>query len=95
MENGVTIDREAALRLARLLELLVVSSDRMGSYYADAPEDSLDREFGRWYRERWLFRDLAQARMELWDALSPSNVDHGERLIAELGPTPHWRRPGD
>jgi len=95
MDDVVRIERDAALRLARLLELLVVSCDRIGAYYADAPEADLDHELGRWVRERRLFQELAEARMEVWDALKLGSADEEERFIAQLGPLPYWRRPGD
>jgi hypothetical protein len=95
MEPEVSISRAKLVRWARMLNLLVVSADRIGSHYGEPRLEDLDREFGRWFREHDLFRDLADARAEVHDVLAPDSADGDDSLRAELGDLRYWRQPLD
>jgi hypothetical protein len=87
VDQEVVLPRETLRRCARVLEVTVVSGDRIGSCHAEAL-DELHREFGRWFLETDLWRELARVRGDVYEILrKPSDA---EALAAELGPLPYW-----
>lgn len=91
--TDVTVPREQLVRLARLLNVLVVSGDRQGTHFASERLDDLDREHGRWLREAGLWSQFSAARRELHDLLAEDTAEDDAKLDRELGELPYWRPP--
>jgi hypothetical protein len=85
------VPREQLLRLARLLNLLVVSGDRLGSHFGEQRLDELDHELGRWFRESGVWPQLSEARGELHDRLADDTTEGDAKLAQELAELPYWR----
>ena len=83
-ERVVAIPLDRAVEVARLLESIVVSLDRIGSREADGDADvhTLDR-----YITEWLVAPrLARARTLLWDAIEEVIGAEETEAIAESAP---------
>ncbi len=84
------LDRQTTLEVARLLNEVVVSGDRIGSAFHDTlPE--CDREFGAYCREIDAVRRAAMLRVVLFESLWPdAPASEDERIEEELAPR-YWR----
>ncbi len=81
----VVLDRQLVLELARLLNEVVVSGDRIGSAFPDDPE-KCDRVFGAYCREVDAVPRASRLRGELFEALWPEEPpEEDERIEAEMG----------
>ena len=91
------LDRQTTLELARLLNEVVVSGDRIGSMYHD-DEDAGAREWLAYCQTIEFWRRASALRRSTFDALWPdppaeddqSVIAHDERVEAELAPR-YWR----
>ncbi|MGC5021319.1 hypothetical protein [Micromonospora sp. DT47] len=83
-ESGVTVPLDQAIEVARLLECLTVSLDRIGSRMAggDADAETLDRFITEWL----VGPQVSRARMVLWDAVSQVIGEEAVEEIAEAVP---------
>jgi hypothetical protein len=93
VDEQVVLPRETVLRWARLLEVIVVSGNRIGSCHAK-PLDELHRQFGRWFLETDLWRELSRLGGDVYEILRGPTPTDDEALAAELGPLPYWE-PAD
>ena len=90
MENHtVTYDRKKILQILRDLEVLVVSTDRIGAAWNDRESDEQYNEmFVRFFDELGFFRKLADARTVLSDAFPreacEEEVDELKRELQDL-----------
>ncbi|WP_091317858.1 hypothetical protein [Micromonospora chersina] len=78
-ESTVTVPLDQAIEVARLLECLTVSLDRISSRMAGGEADAatLDRFVTEWL----VGPQVSQARMALWDAISQVI---GEEAVEEI-----------
>jgi hypothetical protein len=84
------LERETVLELARLLNEVVVSGDRIGSTFHDRLTEC-DREFGTYCRELAVVSRAAALRGQLSEALWPdAPPEDDERIEAELAPR-YWK----
>lgn len=91
------LDRQTTLELARLLNEVVVSGDRIGSTYHD-DEERVAREWYAYTQEIDFWRRASKLRGPLLDALWPEDdliddesvIAHDARVEAELAPR-YWR----
>ena len=96
MENHtVTYDRKKILQILRDLEVLVVSTDRIGSAWNDRESDEQYNEmFLRFFDEFGFSRKLAEARSVLSDAFSREAGDHEmDELECGLQDLKFWGDP--
>jgi hypothetical protein len=84
------LERETVLELARLLNEVVVSGDRIGSKFHDRLAEC-DREFGTYCREAAVVPRAAALRGQVFGALWPDAPPEGdERIEAELAAR-YWK----
>jgi hypothetical protein len=91
------LDRQTTLELARLLNEVVVSGDRIGSEHHD-DEERLAREWYAYTQEIDFWRRASTLRRPLLDALWPEDgrsddesvIRRDARVEAELAPR-YWR----
>ena len=85
------LDRETVLQLARLLNEVVVSGDRIGTTFHDEPAEG-DRRFGQYCRDIDLGPRAARLRRELFDVLWPdAPPEDDDRIEVELAA--HYWKP--
>lgn len=84
------LDRKTTLELARLLNEVVVSGDRIGSAHHDRLAEC-DRVFGAYCRDIDFVPRAAALRGALFEALWPAAPpEDDERIEAELAPR-YWQ----
>ncbi len=97
-DRDVAIERQALLRVARDLNGLVVSLDRLGSAYADRPRDEQALAIND-YLDRWeIFARLARARRVVVDALDDDLDTEAHRLALDEeidGGSAYWPSSGE
>jgi len=72
---------------------VVVSGDRIGSAFADAPAEEWHREFGAYLDRIDFWRRASSLRSVLFESLWPdAPPEDDERIEAELAPR-YWTRP--
>ncbi|WP_245730788.1 hypothetical protein [Micromonospora pallida] len=83
-ESTVTVPLDRAIEVARLLECLTRSIDRIGSRMAggEADAETLDRFITEWL----IGPQASRARMVLWDAISQVIGEEAMEEIAEAVP---------
>ena len=87
------LDRQITLDIARLLDEVVVSGDRIGTALADAPPDEFNKECGAYLQEIDFWRRASSLRSALFESLWPdAPVEDDDRIEAELAPR-YWHRP--
>ncbi len=86
------IDRQTGLDLARLLNEVVVSADRIGSSFHDDPA-AAHRELAAYLDRIDFVRRASKGRGALFEALWPDAPPADDEAIeAELSPR-YWRKP--
>ena len=88
-KDAVTFDREKIVQIARDLNVLVVSTDRIGSAYDDCENDEqYNAMFVRFFDELGFHKKLVAARRVLFDAFSyevgEDGMDELERNFQDL-----------
>jgi hypothetical protein len=83
-EPVVMVPLEHAIEVARVLENVVISLDRIGSREAsgDADAHTLDRFIKEW----WVLPRLSHVRTLMWDAVSKAIGEEAVEEIAEAVP---------
>jgi hypothetical protein len=83
-ESTVTVPLDRAIEVARLLECLTISIDRIGSRMAggEADTETLDRFITEWL----IGPQASRARFVLWDAISQVIGEEATEEIAEAVP---------
>ena len=88
-KQTVTYDKNAIIQILRALEVLVVSSDRIGSVWHDRESDEqYSAMFVEFFDDLGFFRKLSSAREILSEPFSSEAGDDGmdelERLMQDL-----------
>jgi hypothetical protein len=93
----VTYDREKIIQVLRDLNLLVVSTDRIGSFYHDCKSDEqYNAMFVSFFDELGFFRKLADARSILSEPFSYEAGEDGMgELEREMQDLKFWDAPRD
>lgn len=94
-QETVTYDKEKIIQILRDLNILVVSTDRIGSVWADTvSDDEYNAIFLKFFDDFEFFKKLASARRVLQDAFSDEVGEDGmgelERRFQDLE---YWSPP--
>jgi hypothetical protein len=85
-----------AIEVLKELNLIVVSLDKIGSYYMDKDEGDFEKEITRVIVEWKVLRRLAEVRRILSEkfdnTLGDDDMDDLERVMEGLK---YWEKPGD
>ncbi|MEU1395002.1 hypothetical protein ABZ403_02860 [Micromonospora zamorensis] len=92
-ESTVNVPLDRAIEVARLLECLTLSIDRIGSRMADGEADAeaVDRFITEWL----IGPQASRARFVLWDAISQVIGEEAMEAIAEAVPSFPGRPPDE